>query len=347
METTTAGRRRRRHQFEKENDNGATTTKEQMTQHDKKKHQKSTVTIDDILNDSAGYTGQQNRQSVFSLPDVGAPTTHVAKQHPSTTGLDPSRDMTLSCSNSIMIHGIEEPRGVISALKSLSQRDVMDALQFSSTQRLFQQYSGDENTCIAKALVGATSLYAFPLSDMGEHQEQQKKTTMCEALCSAYDACRSKVFTFDDQDDPTCFEVYVYADAYTAVFQQSEKDGMVAMVSRSTPGMKRLLDLYGIAHEVCGKTGVVFRGEQSAHGLFDILLNNTISSIKRIVAPVPFQNASLLKTPFRISCSRADVIVSTEKTSSIPPWVVSRLKYLLLLCSGPSYTISTKSNYKK
>ena len=328
-----------------------------------RKNTGTTTTIDDLLN---GVTGQQktkrvnnsNNNTLFSLPEIEPQSTRCQhKQDDSILEQVAMRHSRLSWTR-VSVRQDSKNRanktsgvGILAALKTLSQRDVMDALQFTSTHRLFSVYSEDEHTTVAKALVGATSMYVFPL-EVGEQEQQKKKKkekhdALCaEALCSAYDACRSRVFTFDDQDDPTEFILYVYVEGYTVVFQQSERDGILATISRSTPGMRRLFDMYGIKYETIG-TKNVFRGARNVHGVFDVLLNST-GSIRKIVAPAPFENASLVKTPFRITSSGSDVVISSSSSNRhdgddafIPPWVVSRLQYLLLMSSF-SYTISTK-----
>lgn len=319
-------------------------------------------TIDDLLNDVGVQQKKKQHQqlvnnTLFSLPEIEPQSTHCPeRQHESIIMLEHDRICSRLSWTRVVLHQVDlqdnnrkrtSGLDILSALKRLSQRDVMDALQYSSTRRLFSLYSEDEYTIVAKALVGATSMYAFPLEgELPQPQQKKKKQkhdALCaEALCSAYDAYRSRVFTFDDQEDPTEFILYVYAEGYTVVFQQSERDGMMAIVSRSTPGMRRMFDMYGIKHEAFGNKSL-FRGTRNVHGLFDVLLNAT-GSIWKIVAPVPFQNASLVKTPFRLSSSSssADVVISSRsKDVYIPPWVVSRLQYLLLMSSS-SYTISTK-----
>lgn len=286
--------------------------------------------IDDILNDSTNQSRPQQQQLSFSLP----PEVSVRDK---ARAVDIVEEITLPKESIpfelVKLHGVDGS-AVLSALKTLPQRDVVDALQSSSSCRLyFQHYDGDENKIIAKALVGATSTYTF--ADSGD------RDLWCEALCSAYDACRSHVFHFDDQDDPSRFVFYVCAPSYTAVFQQSERDGMVAGISRSTPGMRRMFELYGITHHK-GKDGLLlFRGEQSVHGLFDILLNTGLYKSSKIVAPVAFQNAALIRSPFRLGCNSSNDV--TIHQSCIPVWVVSRLRHLLIAMNFTNPSISTRS----
>lgn len=360
------------------------------------------TSVDDILNDGNRPRSRQNLTSngssvEFSLPEV-APAHYVTKEQKKANQDNRSyMGLIKDCipSENVRVRGVEE--SVLSALRVLPQRDVVDALswscQFSSNTdplSLLSKESRSLDNCmfhekvIAKALVASTSVYVFPqrsIRGKGQHVptsiQQDRHHDWCEALCSVYDACRSRVFSFKDQDDPSRFVFYVVGCSFTAMFQHSEKHGMVAALSHSTPGMRKMFSSYGIKYvlhnpEEGGKGGlIVLKGYQNVHGLFDMILNDTMSGAKqkqskdvpRIYAPAPFQNAALVR--YTLNIVMDDIILGTvcgEKACSssllpsrnkseedkgfIPPWVLSRLRYYLYQ-TGASSTTSITSTVSK
>lgn len=289
----------------------------------------------------------------------------------------PPVDLT-PCQRIRMIAMDSNASEVVSEMKHMPKRDLVDAESKSDDFFMIRTKHMEDGTLWmsrGQQLASALVTWRFPesqwkphvMKNMPQDVKLERRNAWCEAFCSTYDSFRCGTCSMFFVSSPTQQKGRSSHVEYTVMFTNKNVSSVhariCAVLSRSTPGLRSMLQKSGVGFESpllslpskdhgSSRSILVFEGAIRVHGLFDFLLNKSHNlshedcDVPVIHAPIPFARATFQRLAIQVvgrgndskgtigtdysgAENRNKFTVLECSSDFIPPWVAQKLFLVL------------------